>query len=490
MANNYKTDQVTLNAANTDFTILTASASTTLVKNITWIHEGHNTSVKLSLTKSGGTKTVIGIFAATSNISTKIWTDILPLEAGDVLHLQSDHISSSDVGFCVISYVINTASVSGQSIGVLTDVDLTGNASGKILAYNGNQFAPIANSSPSDTDSLTEGSSNLYFTDARVAANSAVTANTAKTGITSGQASAITANTAKTTFPGFGTTAGTALAGNTSLLQLGTSSSTALAGDTTTITSGQALAITANSSKIEEVEEDTAPKLGGDLDTLTQQIKTSTTNGNVILNPNGTGFLEIKGNQGGGSADNPGAIRLNCAANTHGVTIKSPAHASEATYTLVLPTTAGGANQVLKTNGSGVLSWVSQSSSGANYATNELITSSNTVMESGSTTSNKIADVVGAAVASRDNANAKKLLGFHTGSGNYVLRGMVNAGSQINGSAAGSPLWLGASGAFDSAPPTTTNHYSRIVGYFIGTGQASEVLCYFDPSQDWIQIDS
>tara|TARA_Y100000385_G_scaffold272184_1_gene312816 strand:- start:1897 stop:5991 length:4095 start_codon:yes stop_codon:yes gene_type:complete len=51
---------------------------------------------------------------------------------------------------------------------------------------------------PSDTDGLSEGSTNLYFTDARVAANSAVTANTAKVGITTQQASDILANNAKT----------------------------------------------------------------------------------------------------------------------------------------------------------------------------------------------------------------------------------------------------------------------------------------------------
>ena len=107
-----------------------------------------------------------------------------------------------------------------------------------------------------------------------------------------------------------------------------------------------------------------------------------------------------------------------------------------------------------------------------------------------STTNTKIADVLGAAVASRDNANSKKMLGFHTGSGVYVLRGMVDAVGAINGASAGSPLWLGASGASDSAPPTTANHYSRIVGYFVGTGTGSEILCYFDPSRDWVQIDS
>ena len=48
-----------------------------------------------------------------------------------------------------------------------------------------------------DSDDITEGASNLYYTDARVAANSAVTANTAKVGITTQQASDITTNNAK-----------------------------------------------------------------------------------------------------------------------------------------------------------------------------------------------------------------------------------------------------------------------------------------------------
>ena len=69
------------------------------------------------------------------------------------------------------------------------------------------------------------------------------------TTISSSQATAISDNTAKTTFPGFGTSSGKALEGDTSLLQLGTSSSTALRGDTTTISTSQANAITANTSK-------------------------------------------------------------------------------------------------------------------------------------------------------------------------------------------------------------------------------------------------
>ena len=49
----------------------------------------------------------------------------------------------------------------------------------------------------------------------------AITANTAKKGITSSQESAITANTAKTSFPGLGRTSTTALAGDTKLVFLG-----------------------------------------------------------------------------------------------------------------------------------------------------------------------------------------------------------------------------------------------------------------------------
>ncbi|MCF6169279.1 hypothetical protein, partial [Lutibacter sp.] len=52
---------------------------------------------------------------------------------------------------------------------------------------------------PTTTDALTEGITNLYYTEARVSANTSVAANTAKTGITSTQANAIVSNTAKVT---------------------------------------------------------------------------------------------------------------------------------------------------------------------------------------------------------------------------------------------------------------------------------------------------
>ena len=104
-------------------------------------------------------------------------------------------------------------------------------------------------------------------------------------------------------------------------------------------------------SGLSNVVEDTTPQLGGALDVQAQEINTSTTNGNIKLTPNGTGFVEVKGNT------NPGTIQLNCENNSHGVKIKGPAHSAAASYTLTLPNDDGDANEVLKTDGSGNLDW-------------------------------------------------------------------------------------------------------------------------------------
>jgi len=101
-----------------------------------------------------------------------------------------------------------------------------------------------------------------------------------------------------------------------------------------------------------DVVDDTTPQLGGNLDVQTNEITTSTTNGNVKVNPNGTGVFEVKGNT------NAGTLQLNCESNSHGVKIKSPPHSAGASYTLTLPNNDGDSNgQTLATNGNGVLSW-------------------------------------------------------------------------------------------------------------------------------------
>ena len=113
-------------------------------------------------------------------------------------------------------------------------------------------------------------------------------------------------------------------------------------------------------TKVGNIVEDTTPQLGGNLDVQTREITTSTSNGNIKVTPNGSGVFEVKGAGGG-----DGTLQLNCSANTHGVKIKSPPHSAAASYTLTLPNNDGDADQVLQTNGSGVLTWADSGGGGA-----------------------------------------------------------------------------------------------------------------------------
>ena len=91
--------------------------------------------------------------------------------------------------------------------------------------------------------------------------------------------------------------------------------------------------------------------LGTNLDVKTHKVTTSTTNGNVQIEPNGTGVVEIRG---AGGAD--GTLQLNCSAQSHGVKIKSPAHSAAATYTLTLPINIQN-GYLLTTDANGQTSW-------------------------------------------------------------------------------------------------------------------------------------
>ena len=107
-------------------------------------------------------------------------------------------------------------------------------------------------------------------------------------------------------------------------------------------------------SAIGNVVEDTSPQLGGNLDVQANEITTSTTNGNIVLNPNGEfGVVRI---QGDSSTSVDGTLELRCSTNAHGVKIKSPAHSAGASYTLTLPINIVN-GQFLKTDTNGNLSW-------------------------------------------------------------------------------------------------------------------------------------
>jgi hypothetical protein len=154
-----------------------------------------------------------------------------------------------------------------------------------------------------DTDNLTEGS-NLYYTDERVSANADVTANTAKTGITQAQADAIVANTAKNSYPSAdalklsGIAEGAevnvqsdwnASSGDAFILNKPTTITTQQAADIVTnnakvgITTQQASDITANNAKI-SFDSASSTKLAG-----IAENATNVTNNNQITN--GAGYI-------------------------------------------------------------------------------------------------------------------------------------------------------------------------------------------------------
>jgi hypothetical protein len=130
----------------------------------------------------------------------------------------------------------------------------------------------------------------------------AVAANTAKTGITTSQANAITANTAKVT----------------------------------------------NATHTGDVTGATALTIANDAVTEAKLNLISTAS---------VPSLEAKGTSG----VTDGYIQLNCAENSHGIKLKSPPHSANADYTLTFPNDDGAANQKLTTDGSGVLTWTADS---------------------------------------------------------------------------------------------------------------------------------
>ena len=86
---------------------------------------------------------------------------------------------------------------------------------------------------------------------------------------------------------------------------------------------------------------------------------TSNSNGNINLDPNGSGKVIFKGNSTKGS----GQFVLNCEQNSHGITIKGPPHSAAANYTLIMPDDDGSSGQALTTDGSGNLSWTTPAGS-------------------------------------------------------------------------------------------------------------------------------
>ncbi len=161
----------------------------------------------------------------------------------------------------------------------------------------------------------------------------AVAANTAKTGITTSQANAITANTAKVTN----------------------------ATHTGDVTGATALTIANDAVTVDKLN---------------------------LISTSSVPSLEAKGTSG----VTDGYIQLNCAENSHGIKLKSPPHSASASYTLTFPNDDGSANEVLTTNGSGVLTWTA---AGSNVTTNGLYEHAHTIAANYSITSGNNAMTAG-----------------------------------------------------------------------------------------------
>jgi hypothetical protein len=113
--------------------------------------------------------------------------------------------------------------------------------------------------------------------------------------------------------------------------------------------------------KLANVVEDTTPQLGGNLDVNTNSI-VSTSNGDITLAPDGTGVVNISGN-----ATQAGNLRIfeDTDDGTNYIGLKAGTLASS--FTLTLPIADGTADQVLKTDGSGNLSFADASGGGIQW---------------------------------------------------------------------------------------------------------------------------
>jgi hypothetical protein len=234
------TDELSEGSSNLYYTEARVSANTNVVANTAKISFDSASSTKLSGIEAGAeVNTVDSVNGETGAVSldTADLTDVSATAPsnGQVLQYNS---TSSNYEPVTLSSTAPVDSVNSQTGAVVLDADDIAEGTTNLYYTDARADARVnlqtgsnLDLSSKSTSDLSEGT-NLYYTEARVSANTSVAANTAKTSMV------------------LGTTAGTALEGDTALLQLGTTSTTALAGDTTTISAQQASDISTNNAKV------------------------------------------------------------------------------------------------------------------------------------------------------------------------------------------------------------------------------------------------
>ena len=277
------------------------------------------------------------IFLGDSNnqaVSTALSSVALSSFNDDLSYLSSgDNVSelTNDAGYL--------ANINSENLGDLSDVTITSAANGEVLSYNGSAWVNSAASAGS-----LAGLSDVTITAAangevlKYNGSAWVDANVDYTEITSTPTNVST----------FTNDAG--YLANINSENLGDLSDVTITG----AAAGEYLRYSGSAwvDASLEVSDDTSPQLGGNLDTNSYEIVTAL-NADLTLRPNGTGAVKLGGNT------NPAELRLYCEnADAHYVGLKSPAHSELSASTVwKLPTADGTADQVLKTDGSGNLSF-------------------------------------------------------------------------------------------------------------------------------------
>jgi len=408
MANNFKVKNFSNSTTNTSQALFTASASTTLVKSIIVNCDKTTPSATatLKLKKSGGAEELIKRVTVTSqDVSTELLYDVLPLEAGDALYVTS---SDPDLNF-MMSWVENTTGAIGASLDALSDVDTTGVANGDVLTYNSTSgnWEPEAPAAAGD-----------IFKTIAVAGQSSIVADSSTDTLTIAAGTGITLTTNATTDTLTITNSATGANAFGSLAVAGQTTVEAdSTGDTLTLVAGTGVTITTNATTdtVTITNSVTAPNTFGTIAVATQSnvVADSTTDtltiaaaGGMTITTNATtdtitldsarlddddvtlstvreidlngenlnivnGAFEILMVEADGvrqantvisdyAGSVGGKITLAEASvnGAHSIAIQAPASLAAST-TFTLPSADGTSAQVLQTNGSGTLSFVS-----------------------------------------------------------------------------------------------------------------------------------
>lgn len=355
---------VAANTAKTGITSAQAAeitANTAKVSNVSTALTVTQQSIQLAIGSDGNS---IVLPAATSTL----WGVMTPAQASA--------IATSTAFQSAIN--LNTAKTSFPGFGTTSTTALAGDTA--LLQIGTSSTTALAGDtttiSSAQASAITANTAKISYS---TAASDAVALNTAKTGITSSQASEITANTAKvsnivqTTITG---NAGTA----TALEQTVTIGGEDFDGDQSINLPGVNIAGTqdtsgnaATATKIASITNTDIVQLAGaqtlsGVKTFSSSIVspgiTSASNGNIVIDPHGTGSIslvadEIKFITGSGGFHGT-VLKLFESSLLDGSYFYLAAPVSmDANWGLTVPDEDGTSGQVMKTNGSGTLSWTS-----------------------------------------------------------------------------------------------------------------------------------